>query len=238
MRQMLFGLLLLFCVTGLAREPLQLATGEFAPFTGASLPDGGVASRIVRAAFLEAGYGEPRLQYLPWGRAYHLAKTAQVAGTFPYGWNRERATLFYFSSPIYIERIIWFSTKQNDKAGTGEWQGLRVCVPAGWNTAHLEPELKRFALRLEQPRELAQCLQLLDKGRVDLMAISDRVMQEASYRLFGEQWHFQPLPLYSHTNALYLIISRRHPHGQALIEAFNQGLAALRVDGRYDQLLE
>ena len=48
---------------------------------------------------------------------------------------------------------------------------------------HLEPELKQFALRLEQPREQAQCLPLLDKGRVDLMAISDRVMQEASYRI-------------------------------------------------------
>ena len=237
MRMTLLSVLLFWWCLAVA-TPLQLATGEFAPYSGAALPDGGVASRIVRAAFREAGYGEPQLQFLPWGRVFHLAETAQVAGAFPYAWNRERATLFYFSSPIYIERIIWFSTKQNDKAGKGEWQGLRVCVPTGWNTAHLEPELKKFALRLEQPRELVQCLQLLDKGRVDLMAISDRVMQEASYRLFGEPWHFQPLPLHSHTNALYIIISRHHPHGQALIEAFNQGLAALRVDGRYDQLLE
>lgn len=233
----LFSMLLLWFFTA-AAGPLPLATGEFSPYTGAALPDGGVASRIVRAAFREAGYGDPQLQFLPWGRTFHLAETAQVAGAFPYAWNPDRAKHFYFSSPIYIERIIWYSSRGNDMARKGEWHGLRVCVPAGWNTAHIDAEFKQYALRLEQPRELDQCLQMLDKGRVDLMAISDRVMDEASFRLFGEQWHFQPLPLHSHTNALYLIISRHYPEGQKLIEAFNQGVAALRVDGRYDRLME
>lgn len=237
MRSALFSLLLLWWCVAVA-TPLQLATGEFSPYTGVALPDGGVAARVVRAAFRESGYGEPQLQFLSWGRAFHLAETAQVAGAFPYAWNSERAKHFYFSSPIYIERIIWYSSRGNDQARKGEWQGFRVCVPAGWNTAHMAAEFKQYALRLEQPRELVQCLQMLDKGRVDLMAISDRVMDEASFRLFGEQWHFQPLPLHSHTNALYLIISRQYPEAMKLSEAFNQGVAALRVDGRYDRLME
>lgn len=236
MRSALFSLLL--WVSMAVAGPLQLATGEFSPYTSSSLPEGGVASRIVREAFREAGYGDLQLQFLPWGRTFHLAETAQIAGAFPYAWNPDRAKHFYFSSPIYIERIIWYTSRDNELARKGEWQGLRICVPAGWNTAHIAFEFKQYALRLEQPRELAQCLQLLDKGRVDLMAISDRVMDEASFRLFGEQWHFQPLPLHSHTNALYLIVSRQYPEGQKLIEAFNQGVAALRVDGRYDRLLE
>lgn len=237
MRSVFWALLLLW-MTGVQAAPLQLASGEFAPYSGAALPDGGVATRIVRAAFREAGYGEPQVQFLPWGRASHLAEAGQVVAAFPYAWNPERAATFYFSTPIYIERILWYTSRDNEKASTGAWQGLRICVPAGWNTAHISFEFKQYGLRLEQPRELAQCLQLLDKGRVDLMAISDRVMDEASLRLFGEQWHFQPLSLHSHTNALYIIISHHNPEGQKLIEAFNQGMAALRADGRYDKLLE
>lgn len=38
-------------------------------------------------------------------------------------------------------------------------------------------------------------------------------------------------------NPLHNMVSRDHPRGEELIEDFNEGLAAIREDGTYEQIL-
>ena len=238
MRLIKLGWLPLLLTLHVSAEPLRLVTGEFIPFTGENLADGGISTRIVKAAFNEAGFNEIDIQFKPWSRGYRLTLTTDFAATYPYAWSQQRAKLFLYSAPINIDSLSWFSRADNAQAMMGAWHNLSICIPFGWNTAHADKVIAQYKMRLFQPRGIEQCLLMLDKKRVDMIPMNDRVVFETSNRLFGTPYQFRPLLQHKQSDTFYLLVSRHHPRGKELIDAFNSGLAALRADGRYDKLLQ
>ncbi|WP_236347677.1 substrate-binding periplasmic protein [Aeromonas veronii] len=185
----------------------------------------------------EAGYDELKVDYLPWSRGYELARNGVASATYPYAWTRERAKLFYYSAPIHIDHLSWFTYRGSDAVLDGKWLGLRVCIPAGWSTSHADEVIARFSLRLTRPKSLAQCLQLLELKRVELMPMNDAVTADASMQVFGDPNYLQPLPYFRQRDTFYLLVSRKMQNGRELIERFNEALAAARASGHYDQLV-
>lgn len=233
----LFGWLCGCWCSALQAAPLLLATGEFTPYTGKALPGGGETTRLVTTLLKEAGYREIELDYLPWPRGYHLTRNGLVAATFPYAWTAERASMFYYSAPLHIDRLSWFTYRGSEAIEAGRWHGLRVCIPLGWSTSHADGVIQRFGMELQRPKTLEQCLQLLDRKRVDLLPMNETVTRDASRQLFGNPCHLQALPQFRQSDTFYLIISRHYPGATTLLERFNHALAAARADGRYDQLI-
>ena len=85
-----------FCLLALAASPgwcgergVVLTSLEWPPYCSASLPGGGITTRVVRAAFQEAGY-RVEVRFLPWQRAVEQAReNPGVAAVFPeYGSGR------------------------------------------------------------------------------------------------------------------------------------------------------
>ncbi|MFH1914818.1 MAG: ABC transporter [Pseudomonadota bacterium] len=74
-------------------ERVVLATLEWPPYTGESLPEGGATSVVVREAFRAMGY-ELELRFYPWNRVLHEAReNPDIAGYFPEypeNWRRDR----------------------------------------------------------------------------------------------------------------------------------------------------
>ncbi|MGH1410369.1 MAG: substrate-binding periplasmic protein, partial [Aeromonas sp.] len=106
---------LICCWCGwLSAAPLSLVTGEFSPYSGARLPDGGESTRLVTTLFREAGQRDLSVAYMPWSRGYQLTLQGDAAATYPYAWTAERAKLFYYSAPIHIDRLSWFTFKGSD----------------------------------------------------------------------------------------------------------------------------
>ncbi|MFR9720721.1 substrate-binding periplasmic protein [Aeromonas diversa] len=236
MKSRLWMLGVLLPMWGLA-APLTLVTGEFAPYTGKSLPQGGLSTRLVRAVFAEAGWEEPKIAFMPWGRGYKQTRLGIVAATFPYAWGKERSDLFLYSAPLHFDHLVWFSRKDDKKAADGQWQGMRLCIPKGWNTAHAKEAMERYSLKLEQPLELERCLELMMVGRADLIAMNERVIAEACMQGYRHRECLQRLPFYPQTDSFYLIMSRSYPDAATFMERFNTALASLRADGRYDRIL-
>lgn len=229
---------LFYCWCGwLSCTPLTLVTGEFSPYSGSALPEGGQSTRLVMTLLREAGYDEVKVDYLPWNRGYELVRNGLASATYPYAWTRERAKIFYYSAPIHIDHLSWFTYGGSEAMLNGRWQGLRVCIPANWSTSHADEVIARFSLQLTRPKTLAQCLQLLKRKRVDLMPMNDAVTADASMQVFGDPNYLQPLPYFRQSDVFYLLVSRNFPGGQELIERFNEALAAARASGRYDTLV-
>ncbi|MGL4205364.1 MAG: substrate-binding periplasmic protein [Aeromonadaceae bacterium] len=237
MKLIKLGWLLLLLALQVGATPIRLVTGEFIPFSGEKLVDGGISTQIVKAAFREAGFDAVDIQFQPWTRGYQLTLQASFTATYPYAWSPQRASLFLYSAPINIDSLSWFSRGDDNRAQTGAWHKLSVCIPLGWNTRHADKLIADYQMRLYQPRGVEQCLLMLEKKRVDLLPMNDRVVFEASNKLFGTPYQFRPLLQHKQSDTFYLMISRQHPQGREIIDAFNNGLAALRSDGRYDKLL-
>lgn len=229
---------LLWCWCGwLSGAPLILVTGDYAPYSGATLPDGGQSTRLVTRVMHAAGYQDLKVLYLPWGRGYQQALNGLATATYPYARTSERERDFYYSDPIHLDHLSWFTYRGSQAVLDGNWQGLKVCMPLGWSSSNFDSVVKRFGLIVQSPKTLEQCLQLLARQRVDLITMNDAVMADASQQEFGDPCYLQPLPYFRETEALYLIVSRQIADGSEVIKQFNRALARVHANGSYDELV-
>lgn len=232
------GWWLLCCWCGwLSSAPLTLVTGDYSPYSGANLPGGGQSTRLVTQVFRDAGYHELGVEYLPWARGYQRVLNGLATATYPYARTSERELDFYYSDPIHLDHLSWFTYRGSQAVLDGKWQGLKVCMPLGWSSSNFESVVKQFGLIVQSPKTLDQCLQLLVRQRVDLITMNDAVMADASMVEFGDPCYLQPLPYFRETEALYLIVSRKLSGGADLIQRFNSALATAHASGSYDELV-
>ncbi|MGC0152536.1 substrate-binding periplasmic protein [Chromobacterium vaccinii] len=226
-------------MTDASADGLALVTGEFPPYVGEKLPQGGISAVIVREAFAAAGMPAPRIVFLPWKRAYSETGQGRFAASFPYARDASREKDFLYSEPLHLDHFSYFVRQGDKDAEQGRWQGKRLCLPLGWTTAYTEADIRKYQLRLERPPTLDSCLKMLDRNTVDMVSCNDFVASFAIRQLYGERSPFVVAGIGGQqTSALYLIVSRRRPDAERLIRQFNQGLASLRKSGRYQQLVQ
>ena len=230
-------LALMMCGSLRAEQPLVLATCEFAPFTGALLPGYGVSSQIVKEALKAVGR-ETILVFLPWRRAAAMTAQGRYAGSFPWAKNAEREELFLYSEPIRVERIRFFARLDRELDQAKSWQGLRLCIPDGWDTASLQQQIVDLNLQLVRPNDMENCFRMLAADRVQLAALNQDVAQSLLLRLGDLGVPIVPVGAEVVADVSYFIVSREFPDAEQLIADFNRGLALFKQSGGYERLLE
>lgn len=231
---------LLLCTSALA-EPLRLVTGDdYAPFTGKSLPGGGMLTQVVQAA-MQQGQLSNTLDWQPWKRGYLKTLRGDYDATFPYVRTPQREEVFLYSEALFIAEQHIFSRAGEviEVDDVPSMQGRRLCYPLGWQPPPIIQQLlDKGQLSRHSPTGLNECARLLLMGRDDFF-ISDRRLGETALQLTGvpvEQFRRSDSAISRST--LHLIVPRSHPRAAAIIEQFNQGLVLLKASGDYQRLLE
>ena len=80
-----------------AKPVVRLATLEWEPYIGTRMPDQGYTAALVRAAFARQGM-DVKIEFYPWARALHLARTGAVDGLMPEYFNPSREAEFEYSA--------------------------------------------------------------------------------------------------------------------------------------------
>lgn len=229
-------------ITGLAlasgmaqAETAKLTTGEYAPFVTQQQPEDGVTAAIVSAAFKTQGITVIR-DFLPWKRGYADAERGKYVGTFPYLKTDERESAFLYSDPIYADHFRLFVRKEDDKVRT--WAHKSLCIPLGYDTTQIQKFTTENSIILEQPPEISNCFNMLDRGRVDAVWVSQLVGMDTAKSLFGSNSRIYPLDtsLVGGTH-YYFIVSRQLPEAQKWLLRFNTGLKVIKKDGTYQQIV-
>ncbi|MDX5373134.1 MAG: transporter substrate-binding domain-containing protein [Pseudomonadaceae bacterium] len=234
----LLTLIALLCGAGLVdAAPLKLVTGDqYPPFTGRSLPDGGMLTELVLRALQETGQ-QPQLAWQPWKRGYLATLRGQYDATFPYLPSPQREAEFLFSAPLYETTQKLFS-RSEDQLEADHLAGKRLCLPLGWQPP--EPLLALLAsgqLQRHEPQDLATCAKLVALGRDDFFVADDLLGQQA-LRHAGVHSRLRQSQTTLARNRLHLIVPRNRPGAQALMDSFNAGLQRLRDDGTYAQIVQ
>lgn len=210
-----------------AAEPLKLVTGEYAPYTGASLPNSGPLSDMVRRVLSESGY-EVSVAFLPWKRGYADALKGEYAGTFPYVRNAEREKDFLFSDPFYtVTRRLYYLAKSNiNPTALATLKGKQLCVPLGFAVAQeLSDMVDAKELATQSPPGLTQCVEMLAKGRVDAFTATAEAGAEAiASAQVSEEVLSNPIG----KTEFHFLAAKASPGGASIIAAFNRGLAVLK----------
>lgn len=215
---------------------------DYWPFTGQGLPEGGLATEVVRAAFAEVGVGVA-IGYLPWRRGYGVTILGLADGSFPYLFTPQRAAEALFSDPVFPVRPKVVSSQRSPVHFGGAIEGLiglRYCVAHGYGTPDAVQTLIDVGLlTVSQPTSPYACPQMVHAGRADFFIGNDFVVRGAiagaGHGIRFDDFHVAPDPVVS--GHLHFVVGRSHPDGESIIAQFNAGLAVLRRTGRFDRLV-
>lgn len=230
-------LLLLFGLPGVSwafDEPIPLVTGnDYRPFTGASLPEGGIATAIVRAAFAEQGH-EVEIDFQAWRRGYRKTLDGDFAATFPYIPSAERREAYLYSDPILTLSIrpMVRAESEHKARRLGDLEGLTYCRPKGYAVSEKLAKLTETgALDRTAPYDMSTCVRMLDKERVDFIPVNTYQGAATARKVLGSDDTVRFLNVTFQHTRLHLIAPKKSPQSKELLATFNAGLAALRRDG-------
>jgi polar amino acid transport system substrate-binding protein len=221
---------------------LQVVTGDYyAPFTGIDLPGGGLATLLVKAALGEAEVASA-LSWEPWKRGYKSTLDGRYDATYPYVRTADRETEYLYSEPLITLTEHVFSRRADgfEIADLNRVAGRTLCMPLGWQPPPIIQDLLSSGqTSLIEPRGVGECVSLVLKGRADLF-VAGQMITDYALAIHADpeakRALYRSLESLS-TRTLHLIVPRKHPQAQAIISAFNQGLARLNDSGCYEHLV-
>jgi len=218
---------------GVTAQTLRLVADPWPPFTDQTLLNNGVASDLVSSALIRAGYATEYAQ-VPWERAVRGLRRSDYDVLINAWYTEERASFGYFSQPYLINRIRLLQRKgssiQFEQLSDLYLQRIAVVRGYAYSAAfNADPLLRKVGVG-----SFESGARMLHAKRVELTLEDEFV---ARYHLGRElsgirdELEFLPRPLSE--NGLHILIRRSHPQHQAIAEAFDRAIEAMRADGSY-----
>ena len=220
-----------------------LTSLEWPPYCGASLPGGGVTTRVVRAAFEEAGY-RVEIRFLPWQRAMDQAReNPDVAAIFPeYGSGPVDAD--FLSSDVIGTSSVGFVEVIGRAV---DWETLedlsryRLGTVKGYlNTEDFDRMAARGVLQIDSSVSDLLNLRKVMAGRVDLAVVDVNVFRYLAREdpaLSRERHRLRVNPRLLGVNTMHVHF-RRGQAGERLLRDFNRGLGRIDVEGMQRRYLD
>lgn len=215
-----------------------LATDPWPPYYGPDLNDGGYFTDIVTEAFKRVGY-TCEVKFVPWKRALERAQRGSYDGILGAFYAESRTRDFAYSEPISESHLAFFSKK-----GRGiRYQTLQdlsqysIGVIRGYS--YSEEFEAATELRTEEVNRVEQNIEKVLANRIDLFIDSQEVVSYLLNTTLSDQKDQLEMltPPYK-TNTLYVLISKKNPQHQRIVNDLNRGLQMLKEDGTYDAILK
>lgn len=224
--------IVLYAYMGIGAIPAQatgdvpLVTGEFPPFTGENLPNGGMLTELVTTVFYNLGY-TPSVTYLPWKRGYQETLDTEFFGTFPYSYSQERAEEMYYSAPLRENNVYLFvrASSTLEYSSLEDLRGARFCTALGYNIfPPIQEAVDQGIISLVTVRQMGNCVRMMEIDRADAIFLAEEAGWLTIEQEIGSRHRYRKLPNPIYTVREYLIVSRHYPNATELIDEFNREL--------------
>jgi polar amino acid transport system substrate-binding protein len=224
----------------LAGERVVLATLEWPPYTGESLPGRGATAEVVREAFRVAGY-DLELRFYPWNRALSEARQDEaIAGFFPEYPENWRKNGFLNSDSVGTSPLGLAMRREL----VLDWQTLddlgryTLGTVAGYaNTLEFDAMAAQGRLIIDQSNTDALNLRKVLVGRVHVAVVDANVFKHqmtADPVLRKEKGELVMNKRLLATNSLVVCFPDTE-QGRRLVRVFNQGLRQVDQEAIYRQ---
>jgi hypothetical protein len=236
--------------------PLRfLTSGDYAPFADQSLPGGGLHVEIVEAAMAR---GNPDLEYkLSWVDDFEVHLTELLpSGAFDAGYMwfmpdcskvglygpeaQMRCSTYLASDPFFEDAVGFYTMAGNplvDIKSYDELKGKRICRPEGWFMWDLEAEgLVEPTVTMVTPATQIDCWKALQAGEADVVTF-DAAPAEADLVTLKISDNIQEIKALASIQTSHVLIPKNNPNGEAYIAILNKGLAEIRADGTWFNIL-
>jgi len=237
MKKLLVTILVVFIVFPLFSENIDLASGEWPPYTGENLPGGGYINQVVTEAFATQGV-TVNWSYFPWSRTEGVVFGGQYIGTAGYSISQDRLSRFTFNDiPLTTARTVFFVLSSNNFSwgSVDDLVGYTIGVNRGDKSYS---ELLKNNLRVDPTNNYRANFQKLLSGRIDAFLVNELVGQQLLTELSEEdQSRITVLESFPWTtDSYYFMATRIKQEGAEYCSILDDGLVALQTSGRWDEL--
>ncbi|WP_426246367.1 substrate-binding periplasmic protein [Nocardioides sp. LHG3406-4] len=224
-------------------KPVLVASGDWEPFVGPDLPDGGPVTRLVTEVLQRMGYA-PEIGFTSWPLALQRTADTVVLGTFPFVGSDERREDFLLSAPLLDVDYVLFVRTGERASEIDEPEDLRaldVAHVAGYDYwTELEAAVPQFVEYASKEAAFAA----LAAGDVDVVPeglLSGNAVL-ASGDFVGDSNEIESLnvgdnPLRGSTESLHLMLAPTDENRRLLAE-FDRLLAEVRDSEFYDGVVQ
>lgn len=229
--------LLYFTSALCGQETIYLASTEYPPFYGKDLPQQGLITEIIHAAFAQTDY-RVETTFYPFSRALMMQRQCKVDGLFTEWDSPERRQWGLFSDPIPPENEVGFYKRANDDL---VFSGKPLRINVGIVRDYVNPKLLNAPpfIQVAVTDDLTN-LKKLSRGRVDLVFI-DRAVAQHLMKTHMSDWEGKPIVWVEPAIKRYtqhLVLCKEIPNAEQKMAAFNRGLQQLKDNGMIEQLLK
>ncbi len=223
---------------GVCAAELSLVSGNgYPPFADSALPNGGIATERVLAAFRAMGES-PKLTWLPWVRGYQLTLAGEFDATFPYIPTPEREAVFYYSAPL-LRLPHYVFARPGDARLASNFKDLsvgRLCLPFGWaGVPAVQRRIAQGRLVPDRPETLANCVRMILLDRADYLIAPPELEAAALAEVGLAADALTRGPSSVGDLTLHLLVPRKRPGAAELIRRFDKALATLDKAPRADK---
>lgn len=237
-RSSLLALLLLALASNaLQARDISMLTVEWAPHYGSELPEQGLTTAIVKAAFKAGGHSSS-VDFIPWARALKEVEEGKADIVMGAYHNKEREQTYIFSDPIYFLELGLIT---RPGLGINRYEKLQDLTPYSIGITRGFANSEEFDAAAYLDKQVATFPNLnirkLFRGRIDMAVMNfDLFRYEAKKEGFCiSDVEFMEPPLETH--GLYLMASRNIGDGEQIIQDFNRGLDQIRKNGEFDRIV-
>lgn len=226
-------------------DVIRWTTGDnYAPFTiNDPQRDFGLVTEVVKTATCRIGC-EFRFEFWPWATARKLVERAPecYTGTFPWYKTPPRVARDYkFSTGVTTVDIVAFTQVDDswefESNNYDSLEGKDVCRPEGYFMDDLEALIDDGRIEHTAADTLNDCFDLLLEGEVDVVSVGEQVGLQAVEELgYSEQIRTSDATM--KTRSLRMMFHDNAPNAEALIEALDAEMEAMRLDGTIAALVE
>ena len=216
---------------------ISMLTVEWAPHYSSELPEQGLTTALVKAAFKAVGHNSS-VDFIPWARALkevEEGKADVVMGAYR---NAEREQIYHFSDPIYFLELGLIA---RPGLGVSRYDELDDLKPYKIGVSREFANSEEFDAADYLDKDVATFPNLnirkLFRGRIDMAVMNfDLFRYEARKEGFCiSDVEFMEPPLQTH--GLHLMASRNIADGEQIMQDFNRGLDTIRKNGEFDRIV-
>ncbi len=234
----LFSLALLqFTSPIVAAREVSMLTLNWAPHYGEDLPEQGLTTALVTAAFRAGGHNA-EVQFVPWSRALKEVEDGKADVVMGAYYNEERTTRYIYSDVIYYLDVGLIARPGLSKSRYDSLRELRnfnIGVTRGFANSE-EFDAAQY-LNKDVASTPVLNIRKLYRGRIDMAVMNFDLFRyeakKAGHCITNVNFMDPPLQ----RQGLYVMASQNIPDGEKLMQDFNTGLVALRDSGEFDRIV-
>jgi polar amino acid transport system substrate-binding protein len=208
-------------------QNISVATGEWIPFTSASMENYGEFTKRVTIVFNEMGI-EPDYFFYPWRRCFDAVIKGRVWAAFPYSYTEDRAAKVWFSDMLSCSRTVFFYYRRENslrKYNFNNMADLKAYKIGGVTGYFYEETFKDANLEVDYVNKEIYAMEKLKMGRIDLLPVNELVGWNLIRTHFPDDaYNFKTLNRPLNEKPLRLIVSKDYPESKKLFDRFNQAL--------------